>query len=348
MLALKTIYKKFRKNLPPSMQARFTKIVYAVSRRPYCMRDTIPRVNKFPQNEKGGMILSADFELAWAFRYSKEFDNPYQSSLEKARQARKNFPLLIELFENYETPITWATVGHLFLEECNEEAHDGMNRLPYFNNRCWLYDKGDWFDHDPYTNWKEDPEWYAPDLIERIINSEVKHEIGSHTFSHVDFSYKNCPPEVAEDEISACLDAMNAYGMRPVSICFPSGTWGNVETLKKAKFKIYRKKLANDVVAYPYRDQHGLLVTPTSESFGRLHQSWSAQYYASRFIKNIDMAIKTGTVAHFMFHPSMDQWILKNVLPKVLDYAAKKRSIGDLWIGTMGELAAHIDQHNVI
>ena len=347
-MAIKTIYKKIRKHLSPQVQAKLSKTIYAASQKPYCLKDSITPEKKFPEQQKGGMILSADFELAWAFRYSKEFEHPYDSSLKKAHQARKNFPELIKLFEKYHTPITWATVGHLFLRECSEKAHDWMNRLPYFNNRCWLYDRGDWYDHDPHTDWKQDPEWYAPDLIEIILNSGVNHELGSHTFSHVDFSYQNCPPEVAEDEISASVDAMNAYGVRPISICFPSGTWGNVEVLKKNGFVIYRKKLKDDVVAYPYRDHLGLLVTPTSESFGRLHKSWSADYYASRYIKNITKAIQTGTIAHFMFHPSMDEWTLTNVMPKVLDYAAIQRDKGDLWIGTMGDIAVHINKNKVV
>ena len=45
-------------------------------------------------------------------------------------------------------------------------------------------DEGDWFKADPCTNLQTDPNWYAPDLIKLIRDSKVKHEIGSHTFSH--------------------------------------------------------------------------------------------------------------------------------------------------------------------
>jgi hypothetical protein len=121
-----------------------------------------------------------------------------------------------------------------------------------------------------------------------------------------------------------------------------------LEVLKKNDFLIYRKKLKDDVVAYPFRDNLGLLVTPTSESFGRIHESWSADYYASRYIKNISKAIQTGTIAHFMFHPSMDEWTLNYVMPKVLEFAASKREKGDLWIGTMGDIATHIIKNEVV
>jgi hypothetical protein len=268
--------------------------------------------------------------------------------LDKARQARINFPKLIELFDQYNIPVTWATVGHLLLKECSDDSHDWMQRIPYFNNRCWKYVQGDWFDHDPHSSLEKDPEWYAPDLVESILGSVTEHEIATHTFSHIDFSYKNCPREVAEDEMQACVNAMKTYNLKMESICFPSGTWGHTEILKKYGIKIYRKKLDKDVVAYPYRDKDDMLVTPTSESLGRLHESWSAEYYISRYVKNIQKAIRTGTIAHFMFHPSMDEWTVNHVMPKVLEHAFNKRLKGELWIGTMADIARYINSNAVI
>ena len=345
---MKKLYKKVRKKMPAPVQGEMTKMVYNLSGRPHHKEDDIPLETKFPNGEKGGFIISADFELAWAFRYSKEFDEPYESSIRKAHQARKNFPGLIEVFEKYNTPITWATVGHLFLKECKKGDHDHLKRLPYFENRCWTFQKGDWFDDDPGTDWKTDSEWYGPDLIDMIIKSDVDHEISTHTFSHIDFSDKNCPPEVADDEIKECIKVMKPYGITPYSIAFPSGSFGNVKVLKDNGITIYRKKLEDDVVAYPYRDEFGVIVTPTSENFERLHKNWSAKFYIKKYTKNIDKAIKTGTIAHIFFHPSMDDWMLDNVLPGVLEYADKMREKGDLWVGTMKDIADHINQNNVL
>ena len=69
---------------------------------------------------------------------------------------------------------------------------------------------------------------------------------------------------------------------------------------------------------------------------------WSVDYYIKRYKKYIDKAIKTGTVCHFWFHPSIDEWFLHNVFPEILKYAAEKREEGKLWIGTMGEIADYI------
>ena len=108
--------------------------------------------------------------------------------------------------------------------------------------------------------------------------------------------------------------------------------------------KIYRRNVDVDL-AYPYYDDKGLLVTPTSMAFAKEH-NWSANYYIKLHKSYIDKAIKTGTVAHLWFHPSLDAWTVKNVMPEVLEYAAKKRDENLLWVGTMKEIADHINNKN--
>ncbi len=345
MRILRKGYSLLRRRLPLSKQASLTKLVYWLSGKPFVKNDEIDIKEKFPNNEKGGLIFSADFEMAWAFRYTKDVSNPYEFALKKARQERINLPMIIKIFEDYSIPVTWATVGHLFLESCQQVTHGWMKRIPHFVNRCWQFTSGDWFDQDPYSNYKEAPEWYAPDLIRAILDSNVKHELATHTFSHIDFSDKNCPAEVADDEIKASIEAMKSFGLpKPVSICFPSGSWGNVPVLKKYGIIIYRKKINEVQLAYPYYDEYGLLVTLSSDVFDRSYPTWSSSDYQARYLKVIDKAIKTGTVAHIVFHPSMDPWMINEVMPTVFEYAAEMRSLGKLWIGTMGEIANYISK----
>jgi peptidoglycan/xylan/chitin deacetylase (PgdA/CDA1 family) len=232
----------------------------------------------------------------------------------------------------------------MFLESCDAETHKWMKRIPYFENRWWQYSEGDWFDDDPCSNYTDAPEWYAPDLIKKILASDLNHEFATHTFSHIDFSNKNCPKDVADDEIKASIEAMSKFNLpSPISICFPSGSWGNVPILKKYGIKIYRRKINTVQLTYPYCDDFGLLVTLSSDAFDRSYPSWSAGDYQARYKKVIDKAIRTGTIAHFVFHPSMDPWMIKEVMPTVLEYASQKRHKGQLWVGTMGEIAKHIE-----
>jgi len=328
--------------MPKNIKSKLTKLTFMFSDKPFVKKDNIPVEMKFPEGKfLGGMIISADFELGWAWRYSKTNPNPDKM----ANQARLNFPHIIELLDKHEIPITFATVGHLFLESCNNGDHDWMARIPHFDDH-WNFTKGDWFDCDPHTHWEKAKNWYAPDLIKMIQEAKIKHEISTHTFSHIDFSDKNCPPEVAEDEIKACIMAMKPYGLKPESIIFPGGTFGNNAVLKKFGINIYRKNVEFDL-AYPYFDNLNLLVTPTSASFGKQHV-WTSKYYVQYYKKYIDKAIKTNTIAHFWFHPSFDEWTLNMVLPPILEYAQKKHQEGKLWIGTMKNIADHIIQKKVM
>jgi len=322
--------------MPSSIQGKMSQWAFSLSRKPFVKKDSVPVEQKFPNGEKGGFIMSADFELAWAWRFSKTGANP----IKKAEIARANMPVILSKLERYNIPVTFATVGHLFLESCTKGGHDWMHRIPHFDDH-WKFTQGDWYGHDPYSAVEKDPAWYAPDLIKLIQNSKVKHEIGTHTFSHIDFTYKNCPPEVADDEIKACIDVAKKYNIELKSIVFPGGTWGNIEVLKQHKIKIYRKSSEYEL-AYPYYDKHGLLVTVSSIAMDNNKFNWSPEYFLKKYKVYIDKAIKTNTIAHFWFHPSFDPWFLENVFPEILEYVNEKRKEGSLWVGTMGSIADHI------
>lgn len=342
-LIIKNLYQHLRSVSPPRLNGILSKLVFRHTQKPIVKKDNIPPSKKFPNNEQGGMIISADFEMSWAWRYTKTGAD----YLKKGTLERKNIPHIIKLLEDYNIPITFATVGHLLLESCEAEDHTWMKRIPHFDDH-WKFTSGDWYDHDPCSNYNDAPQWYAADLIDKILDSKVEHEIGSHTFSHIDFSYKNCPPTVAEDEIKACISAAEKRNIQPESMVFPGGTWGNIETLKKYGFSIYRKRTAFEL-AYPWRDKQGLLVSDSSGSLEyNLNYGWTPQYYISRLKKYLDKAIDSNTIAHLWFHPSLDPYILENVLPDFLDYADGLRKEGLLWVGTMKAIADHINKNNIL
>ncbi|MBM3434810.1 MAG: hypothetical protein FJY07_01175 [Bacteroidetes bacterium] len=319
-----------------------SKLVFLLPWMPLTKKEFTTRQQRFPGGEKGGMIISADFEMAWAYRYSlknKEY-------LVLSRRERKNIPIILKLLNNNKISITWATVGHLMLDHCKPNDHDWMRRILHFN-QPWNFVEGDWYDHDPHSHWKQSPEWYAPDLIEQIINSDVKQEIGCHTFSHIDCSDKNCLPGVLEDELKACVQASKKYNLILDSFVFPGRTFGNYQVLKNQGFKIYRID-SKYKLAYPYRDSHGMLCTISSYAFGEKGLGYSKEYSVFKFKRYINKAIRSGTIAHFWFHPSMDEFTLKNIFPEVLKYASEKRNKQELWIGSMGEIASYINKNKLL
>jgi len=340
---MRRLYKNLRQRLDDRRKGQLSKLIFVLTNKPIVKKDFIEDSKKFPNSEKGGLIISADFEMAWAWRYTKTGVD----HLEKGKIERENLPKIICALEKYNIPVTFATVGHLFLKTCKKGNHDWMTKIPYFDDH-WKFNNGTWFDHDPYSNFKDAPEWYAPDLIQMIIESKIDHEIGTHTFSHIDFSDRNCPADVARDEIIACINVARPYGINLKSIVFPGGTWGNIEILKEYGIKIYRKNEDYDLT-YPYRDKYGLLVTATSGPIEfNLSYGWSTDYYVARLKKYIDKAIETNTITHFWFHPSLNPVFIHEVFPEVLEYADRLRNKGLLWIGTMGSIADHINNNKIL
>jgi len=327
--------KKIYSNLPKRLKSHISKISSSVKNKPKALPNK--EAARFPQNAKGGVIISADLELGWAVRFSKENKDPE----EFASRERENMPVIVKHLENFGIPIVWATVGHLFLHECHKGDHDWMRRIPYFDDH-WCYKSGDWFDCDPCTDYKNDPAWYAPDLIDMILNSRIPHEIACHTFSHIDCSYKNCPPGVLEDELKACFDAAKRWGIQFKSITFPGGTAGNYETLLDYGITICRKRHLDYELSYPFLETSGMIISPTGPCIALGYKNWSMEYRFQKMKKAIDKAIDTNTVVHFWFHPSQEKETFSALLPMLLKYCADKRESNELWVGTMNEMAEFI------
>ncbi|MBN2396276.1 MAG: polysaccharide deacetylase family protein [Candidatus Atribacteria bacterium] len=299
-----------------------------------------PRVNKNVVSpfQKGIVVFSADFEMAWAFRYSKKRSD---KAVEMGLKERANFPKILSLFDKYNIPVTWATVGHLFLNNCEKDvnglAHPEMKRPGYFTNKNWIFNSGDWYQHDPCTNLKVDPAWYAEDLIDDILNSKTKHEIGCHTFSHTDFTYNNCPPELAISELDACINHAKAKGIELRSMVFPGGTAGNFEALKQKGFTCYRKPMKYHI-DLPYIDNCGLVAIPSSLSLEKDNYGWSSDYHLYLLQKYLKKVSEYKLVCHFWFHPSMDYWYLTNVLPGLIRMVDRYKVSGKIEVLTMNQL----------
>jgi len=330
------------KNLPASLKSNISKLNFLINDLPKVLPDGIQK-QKFPGNEQGGVIISADFELGWAVRYSKHFKSPQAY----ANKERENIPAILKCLEKFEIPISWATVGHLFLKSCKKGDHDWMRRIPYFNDH-WEFTSGDWFDCDPYTVWENGKAWYAPDLIEAILNCKTKHEITCHTFSHIDCSYKNCPHEVIDDELKACSDVASEWGINFKSLTFPGGTAGNYEILLKHNIIICRERYKDYEISYPFRNEHGMLISPTGPAIAMAYPQWSPDYLLSRYKKAIDKTINAKSLVHFWFHPSQEEITFTQLLPAILEYLASKREEGKLWIGTMGNIAEYINMNRIL
>jgi hypothetical protein len=287
-----------------------------------------------PEPYKGVIIISADFELAWAWRYVKNVDDPLSISYEKARRERLNVPIILELSKKYRIPITWATVGHLFLEKCtsnHQSPHKDVKRLNYFENEWWRYNQGEWFQHDPCSDYKTAPEWYCPDLIRKILDSDILHEIGSHSFSHIDCTDAICPPDVLKSELNACAEAAMPFGVKLESFVFPGHTMGNYPVLPEMGFTSMRTNFIN-TIGYPVKHFDGFWEHKATMEI-EYNVEWSVEYNTHRYRKIIEKTISNNSVCNLWFHPSFSDRCLEKILPDIFQLLYENKDI--LWVTTM-------------
>jgi peptidoglycan/xylan/chitin deacetylase (PgdA/CDA1 family) len=298
----------------------------------------------FPKPFGSAILISADFELAWAWHHAKRARNQMKEAKKLAMRARANIPRILDLCGKYDIPITWAIVGHLFLNGCSKNgrlAHSNLKRIPYHENEYWEFNTGDWFDDDPCTDWKSSLEWYAPDLVNRILDAKAGHEIACHTFSHIDCRDSICLPEVLIAEINECKSCADKYGIKLQSFVHPGHTIGNLSTLKKLGFTSFRTDYRN-ALSLPCRHESGLWeFRTTAEIYHR--DEWAVNYHIYRYNKIVDRGVQNKRVIYFRFHPSFAEIVVDKILEPIFAYISQLRERGKLLVTGTKEYVAYLN-----
>ena len=330
------LYSNIRKLLPQSARGNLTKFIVQTGFKPTYNKSTESLFNK------GIVVFSADFEMAWAFRFSK---TRHLEANAVGLEERRNIPLILSLCDNYAIPVTWATVGHLFLNQCrkgeNESPHPEMPRPEFFKTRNWSFSTKDWYQHDPCSDFIRDPAWYGSDLIDKILASKTKHEIACHSFSHIDFTYNNCNKILADAELEACINVAKSKAVQLVSMVFPGGGLGNFESLKEKGFICYRKPMKFHI-DLPYIDSNGLVAIPSSLGLDRDPYGWTKEFHLKMTRNFLLKAIEYNQVCHFWFHPSMKSWYIEYILPGLFEMVNEYRQAGKIDLLTMDQLAEEV------
>jgi peptidoglycan/xylan/chitin deacetylase (PgdA/CDA1 family) len=294
-------------------------------------------VAPFLDNADAASCISADFEMGWGWRSL----GPEGAEL-MGEKERRNFPLIVGLLEEYSIPITWATIGHLFLESCTRSstglAHASMPRpVP---DGTW---SGDWYAQDPCSNVRRAPAWYAPDLIQQIVESRIPHEVGTHSFSHINFLASYSSPEVVHGELNGCIDAMRPFGLRPRTLIFPrhQADFSYLPLLASAGVVVVRHRDKENGIrlSYPERTPAGVYKVYESMNL-RIAKHYDYLEKAKIFIGK---AMKRHAVYSLWFHPSDPTEWFDPQLRAILQYMDSERRSGRLWITTMQDLAAYCE-----
>ena len=294
-------------------------------------------VAPFKDNADAASCISADFEMGWGWR-SRERD----AADSMGEKERRNVPLILGLLDEYSIPITWATVGHLFLESCTRSsaglAHPSMPRpLP---DGTW---SGDWYAHDPCSNVRKAPFWYAPDLIQQIMECRIPHEVATHSFSHVNCTAPYSTPEVVRRELDSCIDVMKPFGLRPRSLVFPRNRaeYSHLPLLASAGIVVVRHRERQNGIRLSYPER-------TPEGVYKIYESMNLRIarhydYLQKVKIFIQKAMDRHAVYSLWFHPSDPTEWFDPQLRAILQYIDCERRRGRLWVATMQDLAAYCE-----
>lgn len=165
----------------------------------------------------GTVVISVDAELGWGFH---DLPDPPERRVESGRSGWRE---LIELFDEFGVPATWAYVGHLLLDDC-DGRHDG-------------YPDG-WFTRERRA-WRDRPDLrFGRELIEAVRDADADHELACHTFSHVLFG--DASTDLARTEVVSSLALAREHDVDLTSFVFPRNDVGHLDVLAEWGFSCYR------------------------------------------------------------------------------------------------------------
>jgi peptidoglycan/xylan/chitin deacetylase (PgdA/CDA1 family) len=328
-----------------------------------------------PGFDRGVFTISLDFELMWG-----SFDSPKlrrfvshfgRGGSDGFAETRAIVERLLALFSRYDVRVTWATVGHLFLESC--EARAGVKHPEMPRPRHSWFGR-DWYEFDPCKSQREEPLWYGRDMVLKILAAEPRHDVGSHSFSHVIFGDAGCTREVAEAEVRRCVELAGEFGLKLESFVFPRNRHGYLDVLREHGFSVTRGEspfwfakfrsrtlrraghVLDDLLAFtpdcglPSWSPSGLWVAPVSmflQSMDGARRLIPAGSRVRKALKGIERAVRERTLFHLSFHPTENLCFrtdeMFRALEEIVAHAARRRDEGVLEVMTMADIAAHCE-----
>ncbi|MCD6244996.1 MAG: polysaccharide deacetylase family protein [Candidatus Korarchaeota archaeon] len=270
--------------------------------------------------------ISVDLELMWGFIGM----GGGRFFLEDPSMGRDNVLWLLDELDRYEVPITFFTVGHLFLHP--DEALNIIHPdLPQFRRKILSWDF--------YSQILGKKLYHAPDIIEEI-KSRKMHEVGLHGFFHIPFN--ELTEEEARAEMELSMMASKMRNISPEGMAFPKNREGKLKILREYGISFVRGgsysgrsrlSLARRLIRSSVSVEEGLTV---------IHSSYFLDTRGSFFtIPLLKMKIMRKRHVHFWFHP----WNLYSGRGGLLDFLAYIRRLRNekgLEILTLGEFSSKL------
>ena len=309
----------------------------------------------------GTVVISIDAELGWGFH---DYPAEYRPT-ERIERARWGWERLAGVLAEFRVPATWAVVGHLFERTCNG-AHVGHPS------------PSGWFAHERGEDQMDERYRFAPELVRSLAESDVDHDIGTHTYSHVELDADYATEALARAEFERAIEAADSLGVSMDAVVFPRNRVGHRDTLAEMGFRCYRgqrpdrtvdgeytgplRKLAQATVVAeppplvePTVDEYGLVNIPASlYLFGfegparRLLTATVGDPVVRQAKLGIDAAAEESGVCHLWLHPNnLTTEADLTRIRAICAHIDRVRGATDLTVETMRSVAARVTTEDV-
>lgn len=178
--------------------------------------------------QTGYFLFSLDFELATG-HFDQDRLRSKRFSKDGSRE-RKTVKRLVDLFEAYHIVGTWATVGHLFYEQC--ELCDICPMMEW---------KGKYSSFDEVFRTRN-PLWYGSDLVDYLLVKGPHQEIGFHGYSHKPFDESLMKASEARFEVREWKRVAERKGVNARAVAFPRHAVGHLSMLFSEGMLCYRRE----------------------------------------------------------------------------------------------------------
>lgn len=177
-------------------------------------------------DQVGYFVFSLDTELAWGyFDLDEERSRLFSPDGSREREAINR---LLDIFDEFGIIGTWAVVGHLFYEKCEE---------------CDVCPVLAW--EGKYRTFEETYKtantlFYGPDVVDNILSRKTPHEIAFHGYTHEPFNEKRMTADAARTDIEEWQRIAGRRGIVPHTVIFPRDQVGHLDIFQEHGFICYR------------------------------------------------------------------------------------------------------------
>lgn len=249
----------------------------------------------------GTVVFSLDFELGWGHA---DIRPEYVDRLrEEADETFARVRALVDLFDEYKIPATWAVVGK-------------------------LTEKGD------------DPWFHNPGLFEYLLDADVEHDIGLHSYGHPSFT--DLSEAEAREDVEAGVNALQDWNISPRSFIYPRGRVSHPSVLSEYGIECYRSEHSSSKIASlkqlisppvinspEFPGPTGPIPVPETMFLASSRPLWHRHWRVKRALRR---ATAEGGFVHLWWHPHnvITQPNLLGLITDVFEQVRELNRSGDL------------------